>query len=94
MRLSLTKSTRRESYEKLDARTINKRIISVLQDGKARTAREVAVELYKLKYIPFPVRQAAAPRLTELVDMGLVEVAGKAYDQDTKRNVAVYRLVK
>lgn len=92
--MSLTKSTRRESYEKLDARTINKRIISVLQDGKERTAREVSVELYKLNYIPFPVRQAAAPRLTELVSQGLVEVVGKAYDQDTKRNVAIYRLVK
>lgn len=94
IRLSLTKITRRESYRKLDAKTINKRILSILQDGKERTAREVSVEMYKLNYIPFPVRQAVAPRLTELVGVGLIEVTGKTYDQESKRNVVTYRLVK
>ena len=34
---------------------------------------------------------AVKPRLTELKAAGLVEVTGKAYDETTKRKVAVWR---
>ena len=34
---------------------------------------------------------AVKPRLTELKAAGLVEVAGKAYDETTKRRVAVWK---
>ncbi len=98
----ITEETRRESYEALDAATVNRHIIDILggilPDGEneteGMTAREIAEEMYKRHYIPYPVRQAAAPRLTELVAAGVVEVIGKKLDEQTDRKVAVYRLVQ
>lgn len=92
--MSITKQTRRESYEKLDNATIYSRIINILEGGRELTAKEIALIMYERHYIPFPVRQAVAPRLTELEEKGIVEAAGKAYDHETKRSVALYRLVR
>lgn len=92
--MSITRETRRESYEQLDNATIYARIIDILKNGRELTAKEIALIMYERHYIPFPVRQAVAPRLTELEEKGIVEAAGKAYDQDTKRSVALYRLVR
>ena len=98
--MSITEETRRESYEALDAATVNRHIIDILggilPDGETEgmTAREIAEEMYKRHYIPYPVRQATAPRLTELVAAGVVEVTGKKLDEQTDRKVAVYRLVQ
>ena len=92
--MSITVKTRRESYELLDNETLYKHIISVLKKKSSLTAREIAQTLYEEKYIPYPVRQAVAPRLTELVDEGILIVSGKVYDEVTKRHVAAYRLVE
>lgn len=92
--MSLTKQTRRESYENLDVETLYKNIKDVLAGGIKLTAREIAEILYWRGVVVYPVRQAVAPRLTELVDKGIVEVVGKIHDTQTGRNVAVYRLVK
>ena len=91
--MGITEDTKIESYEQLDKATAYKNIISVLINGAALTAREIAIVLYEQKIIPYPVRQAVAPRLTELEAAGVVEVTGKAYDCATKRNVAMYKLV-
>lgn len=88
----ITTEIRRESYEALDKRTLHKHIIDIL-DGTRLTAHEVAVIMHHRGLTPFPVRQAAAPRLNELVKLGIVEVDGKVYDHETKRTVAAYRLV-
>lgn len=92
--MDITAETRRESYEKLDDTTFNRRIVDILQDGKKMTAREIAVIMHAKNYVPYPVRQAVAPRLTELESAGVLEVCGKAYDDVTQRHVAVYRLVE
>ena len=99
--MSVTRETRRESYEALDAATVNRHIIDILEgvlvDGETEsegmTAREIAEEMHARGVIPYPVRQATAPRLTELAAEGVVEVTGKRLDEQTGRNVAVYRLV-
>ena len=91
--MSITEATRKESNELLDKETAYKHIINVLVKGVPLTAREIAKELYDQKLIPYPVRQAVAPRLTELEGVGIVEVTGKAYDVETKRKVALYKLV-
>jgi len=90
---SITKETRKESYEKVDSATMCRLVLDVLSNGKPATAKEIAVILYERHLVPYPVRQAVAPRLTELESVGIVEVSGKAYDVETKRTVAVYRLV-
>lgn len=92
--MSVTETTRQESYELLDSSTMRKNIIEVLNRTDVLSAREIAIELWKEKLIPFPVRQAVAPRLTELEYDGIVEAVGKVKDEATKRNVAVYKLVR
>lgn len=91
--MKITEETRRESYEKLDAETIRKQVIKMLEGGREMTAREIALALHEKQCVPYPVRQAVAPRLTELVEDGRAEVCGKAYDSETGRSVALYRLV-
>lgn len=92
--MGITEVTKKESFEQLDKETAYKNIILVLSSGYSYTAREIAVELHNKKIIPYPVRQAVAPRLTELESAGIVEVTGKCYDSETKRNVAMYKLVE
>lgn len=90
----ITEVTRNESYLKLDAETVSNNIINILRDKKVGlTAREVSEIMYKNHQIPYPVRQAVAPRLTELEKEDKVKVVGKAYDEETKRSVAVYKIV-
>jgi len=91
--MSITSDTKKESFENLDKETAYKHILTELSMGAELTAREIAVVLHKKKLIPYPVRQAVAPRLTELERAGIVEVTGKAYDVETKRMVAIYKLV-
>lgn len=62
-------------------------------DCKELTAREIAVVLYRNGYIPLAIRQATAPRLTELVHKGMVEVAGSKLDETSKKIVSIYRVV-
>ena len=87
--MSITKETRRESFENLDSATIKKCIVEMLRDGSEHTARELAVMMYGKAD-----RQAVAPRLTELAAEGIVEAVSKKRDIVTGRTVAVYRLVK
>ena len=77
-------------------------ILSVLQgemdipfgwDCSELTAREIAVVLWRNGYIPLAIRQATAPRLTELVDIGKVEVVGSKLDEQSKKTVSIYRVV-
>lgn len=91
--MSITEETRRESYELVDAKTVRRKVLSIISKSEIPvTAHDIAKVLHKEHLIPYPVRQAVAPRLTELVDAGCVEVVGKIYDTDTKRNVALYRI--
>lgn len=91
--MKITEETRNASYDKLDNETMYKRIKDILKTGERLTAREISERMYVKKYIPFPVRQAVAPRLTELESKGQVEVCCKVYDKITERYVAAYRLV-
>lgn len=77
-----------ESYQitKPDIPTRRKEILKAL-DIFDMTAREIA---YKLNYKDL---NAVKPRITELVQDGLVEVVGKRFDEMTQRKVSVYRAV-
>ena len=93
--MSITAETRRESYELVDAKTLYTKIRRIFEEtSRPYTARELAVILHENHLIPFPVRQAVAPRLTEMEDAGILEVCGKVYDEVTERNVAAYRLAE
>ena len=81
--MEITRETRKESYI---ARPVT-RAVDILKflDGKEYTARQIAYGM------GFTDLNAVKPRLTELKAAGLVEVTGKAYDETTKRRVAVWR---
>lgn len=88
-----TEETRRESHEKTDKQALALEVIRVL-DGKQLTAREIAVEMYNDGLLPYPARAVVQPRITELVQDGKLEAVGKKQDEETQRQVAVYRVVR
>lgn len=60
-------------------------------DGAELTAREIAVVLHRQGYIPYPIRQATAPRLTELELAQRVAVVGVKIDEESHKTVSVYK---
>ena len=65
-------------------------ILEVLGD-KEMTAKEIAQEMYMREWIPTNERNYTSPRLTELMDEGIVEPVGKKKCMWTNKMVSVYR---
>ena len=59
-----------------------------------KTAKEIAVELFDLEFIPSTERNYTAPRLTELEKMGYVEETAKKICEYTGKSVTVYKITK
>lgn len=59
-----------------------------------KTAKEIAVELFNLGFIPSTERNYTAPRLTELEKMGYVEETGKKKCEYTGKAVTVYKITQ
>lgn len=92
----ITKQTRKESFKKVQLKKKCKLIYEQLGNGEY-TARELATKMYNTKdeqgirLLRTAERQETAPRLTELVDLDLVEVVKKKYDEISGCSVAVYK---
>lgn len=92
----ITKETRKESYKRLNLKAKTKLIYEQLGSGEY-TARELATKMYNTKdeegnrLIRTAERQEVAPRLTELVEKGLIKAVKKRYDEISGCKVAVYR---
>lgn len=81
-----TRQTRLESYVKRPV-TRQVSILNVLKEHKrGLTARQLAEEMgfQDLNYVK--------PRLTELMQAGVIETDGKTLDMTTNRNVAVWKI--
>lgn len=91
----ISMQTRQLSFEdiKTKQKIRYKQILDRLCSGN-KTAKEIAVELYELGYIPSTERNYTAPRLTELEKMGYVKVVDKRKCQYTGKQVAVYRMTQ
>lgn len=93
---NITKETRKESFEKIRLKKKCKLIYEQLGIGEY-TARELAIKMYNTKdedgnrLIRTAERQETAPRLTELVDLGLVKAIDKKYDEISGCKVAIYK---
>ena len=89
--MSITKETRRESYETVKPDTQRRRqvILEILGD-REMTATEIAEALYQKGITPFYERNFAAPRLTELKEEGKVITVGKKYCAKTGRKIAIW----
>lgn len=68
-------------------------ILDRLSKGN-KTAKEIAVELFDLGFIPSTERNYTAPRLTELEKMGYVEETAKKTCQYTGKAVTVYKITQ
>lgn len=90
---NITLETKLESYYNELGKRANryKQIIEILLN-KRMTAKEVAIEMYNREYSLSSERNVSAPRLNELVNLGIAEVIGKKKCQYTKKNVAIYAL--
>jgi len=88
----ITKETRRESFyqilESLGQRQYD--VMLELYETPGVTANELALKMYKKGYFPRPERNFVHPRLTELMQAGLIRVAGKRKCSVTGRNCAIY----
>ena len=71
---------------------MHKAVIETLGDKKL-TAQEIAVEMHKAGLLPYPARAIIQPRITELVQEGVIETVGKKLCTVTDRKVAVYKAV-
>ena len=57
-----------------------------------QTAQEIAQSLHKKKCVEYGLRQEVQPRITELVNKGVIEVVGSRVDNHTHKKVSVYSL--
>lgn len=87
---SITYQTRQLSFNDIQDKTKIRYIQILNRLDKPKTAKELAVELFELGYIPSTERNYTAPRLTELEKMGYVKVINKKKCQYTGKIVAVY----
>ena len=83
-----TLDTRHDSNEKVDKKVRQKQVYNILK--KPMTAKEIAVEMYVRGYTTNTDRNNASPRLTELMDQGMVEPVGKKKCMYTGRSVTVF----
>ena len=69
-----TFETRQESYETVDKQKRYRQIIEIMKDfDKPLTAKEIAVEMYKRGYSYTDERNVSAPRITELLEKGILD---------------------
>ncbi len=88
---TVTAITRQLSFDDIQDKK-RKRYEQILNRlDKPKTAKEIAVELFELGFIPSTERNYTAPRLTELEKMGLVKVIDKKKCEYTGKKVAVYK---
>lgn len=91
--MKISNITRQLSFE--DIKTKKKirymQILDRLSKGN-KTAKEIAVELFELGFIPSTERNYTAPRLTELEKMGYVEETAKKTCEYTGKAVTVYKI--
>ena len=86
----ITHETRQMSFMDIQDKTKIRYIQILNRLNEPKTAKELAVELFELGYIPSTERNYTAPRLTELEKMGYVKAIDKKKCQYTGKTVAVY----
>ena len=89
-----TFETRAESNDLVPRELRYKQIVEIFEDMKPRnlTAKEVAVFMFNRGFTPNAERNFSAPRITELMQKGIVEPAGKTKCRYTGKTVTIYRI--
>lgn len=89
-----TFDTRAESNDLVPRELRYKQIIEIFEDQAPRnlTAKEVAIFMHNRGFTPNDEQNFSAPRITELMQKGIVEPAGKTKCRYTGKTVTIYRL--
>jgi hypothetical protein len=84
---------RAESHGMVDKAKRYGQILSILKEsGKPLTATQIALKMFSKGYVITTDRNHASPRLTELMQVGKVEPAGKEKCIFSRRMVTAFRL--
>ena len=78
------------AFESLHLNQRQEQIIEILQELEEATATEIAYELLSRGYVTMFDRNAAAPRLTEMSQEGIVEPIGQKKCSYQGKMVSVY----
>lgn len=89
----ITQQTRQMSFEDIKPKRQVRynQILDRLDIPK--TAKEIAVELFELGFIPSTERNYTSPRLTELEELGVVKQVGKKKCKYTGKMVTIYEKI-
>ena len=88
-----TLETRTEAHEKVDKDLRYSQIIECLLDSRiGMTAKEIAVVMMQKGQIPTSERNFVSPRITEMMESGVIEPIGKTKCEYTGRTVTVFKL--
>lgn len=89
-----TFETRHDSHEDMlhKKQRRYKQVVECLREKGDLTAKECAVALYQKGYVQTIDRNEAAPRLSELEEIGVVEAKGKKPCSFTGKMVTIYTL--
>ena len=91
---TITYQTRQMSLDDIQDKTKIRYIQILNRLDKPKTAKELAVELFDLGFIPSTERNYTAPRLTELEKMGYVKVTDKVKCEYKGKTVAMYEITQ
>lgn len=86
----ITSQTRQMSLEDIQDKAKIRYIQILNRLNEPKTAKELAVELFELGFIPSTERNYTAPRLSELEKMGYVRAIDKKKCKYTGKQVAIY----
>lgn len=85
--------TRKESELLVDKKKRCSQIIEILKESEEPlTAKEIAVRMCKKGYIPTSERNFSAPRITEMLDKGILDCVGTKLCEYTGKNVGAFVL--
>ena len=92
--MKITEETRKQSYEEIKPKKEIRYDLILDRLDRPKTAKELAVELFKYGLIQTDERNQTAPRLTELVQKGVVRtLPNKKICQYTGKWVALYEKI-
>lgn len=94
--MRIIRETSVESYKKIKT-TISERhrvCMENLSELGEATANELAMFIHNKGITPYFDRNFVHPRLNELVNMGVVEIAGSKKDDITNKRCMTYKLVE
>lgn len=92
--MKITEETRKQSYEEIKPKKEMRYDLILDRLDRPKTAKELAVELFKYGLIQTDERNQTAPRLTELVQKGIVKtLPNKKICQYTGKWVALYEKI-